>query len=335
MNVNVSKLEAIDLKKLVNTTTKKVFDTMLSMELKYFKSDFDIKDFPPKTDGMRLVGSISLVGLVVVNVSIHVNALFGRIITAAMQDVEPISITDGDVSDAVAELTNMIGGNLKSFFCDTGLDCKSSVPSVTSGHDFKITNKGWNKREILAFRYQLHNILVDVRIKKRNNIISGGNSSMKEIKKINMEEFITKTTCDVFKMMLSMDLRAFEPYPCRIDKEQRIVGAVCFAGAIVGCINIQVSHEFSRIMTVAMLGMDEIEDEAVDDVVGELSNMIGGSLKSKFCDTGMPCELSIPTVTSGKDFKIESMGWTRHECYAFQNSDGHLTYVEIFIKPGN
>jgi len=67
-------------------------------------------------------------------------------------------------------------------------------------------------------------------------------------------------------------------------------------------------------------GMDEDEiegDEEVHDVVGELSNMIGGDLKSRLCDAGLTCELSIPTITSGKEFQVQPKGWTRHERFVF------------------
>jgi len=67
-------------------------------------------------------------------------------------------------------------------------------------------------------------------------------------------------------------------------------------------------------------------------VIGELSNMIGGDLKSRLCDAGLPCQLSIPSITSGSDFKIESRGWVRSERFVCANQ-GQSAIVEIFIKP--
>ncbi|HEN21154.1 MAG TPA: chemotaxis protein CheX, partial [Desulfobacteraceae bacterium] len=69
----------------------------------------------------------------------------------------------------------------------------------------------------------------------------------------------------------------------------------------------------------------------IHDVIGEVSNIVGGSLKSRFCDSGLPCELSIPSITSGSDFHIESMNWARCERYIFGNKD-HAGIVEVFIK---
>ena len=51
------------------------------------------------------------------------------------------SASEQDVSDVVAELTNMITGNLKSQLCDTGFNCSLSIPSVVKGDDIKVSAK--------------------------------------------------------------------------------------------------------------------------------------------------------------------------------------------------
>ena len=68
-------------------------------------------------------------------------------------------------------------------------------------------------------------------------------------------------------------------------------------------------------------------------MIGELSNMIGGDLKSRLCDAGFECELSIPSITSGKDFNIESKGWAVNEAVCFQHGE-HIALIEDFIKNG-
>jgi len=90
-------------------------------------------------------------------------------------------------------------------------------------------------------------------------------------------------------------------------------------------------------MTAAKLGMEieEIEgEEEVHDVIGELCNIICGDLKSKLCDAGLTCELSIPSITSGNGFKIESRGWERSEHYGFR-SHAHTALVAVYMKAVN
>jgi chemotaxis protein CheX len=51
------------------------------------------------------------------------------------------SASDQDISDVVAELTNMITGNLKSQLCDSGFNCSLSIPSVVRGDDIQVSAK--------------------------------------------------------------------------------------------------------------------------------------------------------------------------------------------------
>lgn len=157
---------------------------------------------------------------------------------------------------------------------------------------------------------------------------------MDEIMALDLKSLVTNTIYEVFDTMLSMEIRRNEE-ECRKTKSGlRFVGSVSFAGEVMGNVNIRLNEIFARIITRAMLRMDSGEnvmDEDIEDVIGELSNIVCGDLKSRFCDIGFPCELSIPSVTSGSDFKIESMNWMRYECVAFKHKE-HLIDVEIYIK---
>jgi CheY-specific phosphatase CheX len=149
-----------------------------------------------------------------------------------------------------------------------------------------------------------------------------------------LPSFLRGATQEVFDTMLSMELT--EKDHQEFTEASRIVGSVSLAGSVSGTVNIHVGDTFASQITANMLGMelDEIDsDEEVHDVIGELSNMIGGDLKSRLCDAGFTCELSIPSITSGKDFSIESKGWAVNEIVYFQYQ-GHIALVEAFIKNG-
>ena len=49
--------------------------------------------------------------------------------------------SDQDMSDVVAELTNMITGNVKSQLCDRGYNCSLSIPSVVRGDKITVAAK--------------------------------------------------------------------------------------------------------------------------------------------------------------------------------------------------
>jgi len=151
---------------------------------------------------------------------------------------------------------------------------------------------------------------------------------------LDIKAFTTNAVHEVFKTMLSMEVvPAGDGSPDGFDGT-RVVGSVSFAGKVLGNISIHMNEAFARVMTAVMLGMEEEEvqgEEDVNDVIGEMSNMIGGNLKSRLCDAGLRCDLSIPNITCGTSFHIECRNWARHERLDFHYGP-HAVAVEVCIK---
>ena len=157
---------------------------------------------------------------------------------------------------------------------------------------------------------------------------------MSGINDLDLKTFVTKTLTEVFDKMLSMNLEQIDGCEEGIGCGNQIVGSVGFAGKAMGNVNIRVSRDFACLITSQMLGMeiDEIEsEEEVFDVIGELCNMVGGDIKSRLCDSGFTCELSIPSVTGGNDLKMESMGWDRCESFNFKYQE-NAALVQVHMK---
>jgi len=159
---------------------------------------------------------------------------------------------------------------------------------------------------------------------------------MGDLVALDIKTLVGNAIKNVFATMVSMDVVLADNGQPKINGGDLIVGTVSFAGNVMGSINIHVSKDFARSITAALLGMDaeEIEaDEEIHDVIGELCNMVGGDLSSRFCNSGMPCKLSIPSIVSGSNFRFESRGWARKEQLGLQYQD-HNSLVEVFLKPG-
>ena len=139
---------------------------------------------------------------------------------------------------------------------------------------------------------------------------------------------------EVFETMLSMEL---EPLNGETDTSKitghKLVGWVSFGGKAMGNTSLHLSKDFARLIGCTMLGVepDDIEDEEVEDVIGEVSNMVGGTLTSYLRDCGFPCELSIPSIASGSDFKIDAKGWVRQEVLGFRHHD-HIAIVKVVLR---
>jgi CheY-specific phosphatase CheX len=157
---------------------------------------------------------------------------------------------------------------------------------------------------------------------------------MSDINTVDLRGFVSGAMDEVFDTMLSMNIELADDGVQADVGGERIVGSVGFAGKAVGSVSIHVNEDFARSISAAMLGMEEDEidgDEDVLDVIGELSNMVGGDLKSRLCDEGLSCDLSIPFITRGSDFRTETKGWERHESLVFRYQE-QFALVDVYVK---
>jgi len=141
---------------------------------------------------------------------------------------------------------------------------------------------------------------------------------------------IIDAVTEVFDLMLSTELKLSDNCATIVEQGKDFIGSVGFAGDVSGVISIQIKEASARIFTATMLDMepDELEGtEEIRDVIGELSNMLGGRVKSEFCDYGLPCVLAIPSVTHGRDFRVMPLKGTTQESFCFRHENGVVTVV--------
>ena len=160
-----------------------------------------------------------------------------------------------------------------------------------------------------------------------------------------VRDYITRAVTDVFRTMLGR-VPTFSA-PAAPDKGSRaaaenlgrpqVVGTVGFVGDVNGLIYLHLDLAFARLCTGHLLGMtgaelDEAGDEAINDAVGELTNMTVGSFKNGLCDAGYPCKLTIPSIVRGTNFSIEPIGSAVRHIYHFDCAE-HRVVADILIKP--
>jgi chemotaxis protein CheX len=149
-----------------------------------------------------------------------------------------------------------------------------------------------------------------------------------------VSEFMKRHLVDIFNTMLSMQAVPAKPSEHPIHDE-RVTGSVGFAGeSVTGAVYLHLSTPFANRMAAAMLGLppeEIISDSDANDVVGEISNMLTGGLKSWLCDAGAECALSTPAIIRGRSFAIEHMADVQRECLTFACGEETVA-VEIHIK---
>jgi chemotaxis protein CheX len=150
-----------------------------------------------------------------------------------------------------------------------------------------------------------------------------------------VEEFTRIAVPEIFQVMLSMELEPENTASVPTDPDGQIVGWVGFAGEATGMVYLHAGLGFAKLITSRMLGIEVAEvdqNEMVNDAFGELSNMVVGHVKSRLCDAGLPCTLTIPSVARGQHLKIEGPSQVEKRIMAFRSSEYRLL-AEVLVKP--
>jgi chemotaxis protein CheX len=149
-----------------------------------------------------------------------------------------------------------------------------------------------------------------------------------------IEELTQQAVREVFQSMLSMDLALEPAVSLPPDPEGEIIGSVGFIGQTSGVIHLKGGLGLARMLTSRMLGItvQEVDgSEMVNDAIGELSNMVGGFVKSRLCDRGWSCTLTIPSIVRGQQLSIEASTHTKRKILGFGCGAHHLL-AELLLK---
>jgi chemotaxis protein CheX len=151
----------------------------------------------------------------------------------------------------------------------------------------------------------------------------------------NICEFMNRHLVDVFETMLSMKVTAMPAGTAPLF-EERVTGSVAFAGDHVnGAVYLHLAAAFANQVAASMLGLSpgDLGEAEVNDVVGEVTNMLTGGLKSWLCDSGAECAVSTPAIIRGSSFVIEPVPDVEREWLVF-NCEHNRIVVEIHVKVG-
>lgn len=119
------------------------------------------------------------------------------------------------------------------------------------------------------------------------------------------------------------------------EREMIYVGSVGFVGAMHGVIYLYLKSEVAESAAAKMTGLDEdeIDFEIISDVCGELTNMFAGTFKNSLADLGYASALTIPTVLSGDELYISTLGVVRHLRQNFVSRGDEIVADLVLAEP--
>lgn len=107
----------------IHQVTQTVWSTVLGLKIQPTKLT------PPEAERF-VIGKVNISGAWQGAVTVGCSAALARLVAGSMFSTPPADASIEEVRDAVGELTNMVGGNIKSLMKG---DCRLSVPAVVDG----------------------------------------------------------------------------------------------------------------------------------------------------------------------------------------------------------
>jgi chemotaxis protein CheX len=142
-------------------SAKEIFSSMVMMEIAV-NGELTVNS-PALHESIS--GVIGLAGTHKGVLAIHIPNKVAMAITSAFlgMDVEEIN---EDVEDAVGELANMLGGNVKSILSEKGRDISLSLPSTITGQEYDFQPTKEAERIIIPFRCDAGEFSIDLQLEK-------------------------------------------------------------------------------------------------------------------------------------------------------------------------
>lgn len=112
-----------------------------------------------------ITGMVGLAGVHKGILAVHFPQQVALDVTGSFLGMEVAEINP-DVQDAIGEIANMLGGNLKTILSDRGSDIQLSLPSTIYGDEYAMTSQADVDRVILPFQAPAGVFYVEVELER-------------------------------------------------------------------------------------------------------------------------------------------------------------------------
>ncbi len=157
------------------------------------------------------------------------------------------------------------------------------------------------------------------------------------IEQLMVDQTILDAAREVFETMIFMDIEV-SPDSNPTIEGTTLLGSITFRGALDGCLTICLSEAAARSIAANMLGVDnegEIDEVAIADAIGEVTNMTMGSIKHRIQNVYPDIQVSIPTVIAGKQLYPKPGPDFNRGMVAATLNEKYLITLTLFFKQTN
>jgi chemotaxis protein CheX len=125
------------------------------------------------------------------------------------------------------------------------------------------------------------------------------------LEQLTLQDTVLDAAREVFETMIFMDIETSSD-ACPSITGESLLGSITFKGDLEGCLAVCVSQSCADRIAKNMLGMEADESLTIEeacDAIGEVANMVMGSIKSRLQPLYPTLEVSIPSVITGRELK--------------------------------
>jgi chemotaxis protein CheX len=151
---------------------------------------------------------------------------------------------------------------------------------------------------------------------------------------IELSDILLASAKEVFETMIFMDLADVSDSDSKLEGET-VLGSITFMNHTKGCMTICSGMECAKSVALNMLGMEpdsQISEDEIYDAMGEVTNMVMGSIKKRIRECFGEVQVSIPTVISGREIR-NSLGEPATKVQVkLSVDDKYLTELTLLYK---
>lgn len=149
----------MDLREQIIDSTVEIFTSMVMMDITV--SDRNLKE--KGTLENTITGVVGLAGTHKGVLAVHVPYPVAFAVTGNFLGIE-VNEMNEDVEDAIGEIANMLGGNVKSILSENGRDINLSLPSTVSGKEYGFHTIKGAERVAIVFQSESGVFQVELQI---------------------------------------------------------------------------------------------------------------------------------------------------------------------------
>ena len=135
--------------------------------------------------------------------------------------------------------------------------------------------------------------------------------------------------------MIGVDVSQSKKTVTETKFKDSVTAMVGFAGNYNGMISINSPKNLAMFFVSQMLGQEVTEcDDDVNDALGEIANMLGGSFKHHFVNDGHEVRLSTPSVISGEEYTMTTGSLPDTLTLLFKSGNEDFV-VSVYLEKGD